>query len=54
MPRTYRGQHYQVNDWRAEHLREPPYGYRWQRSDNGDFLLVAIPTGIIAQIVLNH
>lgn len=54
MPRSYRGQRYQVTDWRAEHLRAPPRGYRWQRSDDGEFLLVAISTGIIAQILLNH
>ncbi|MDA3913716.1 RcnB family protein [Oleiagrimonas sp.] len=54
LPRAYRGSRYVVNDWRGEHLRAPPRGYRWHRSDNGDFLLVAISTGIITQILLNH
>jgi Ni/Co efflux regulator RcnB len=40
-----------VNDYRERHLREPPRGYRWQRADNNDFLLVAIATGVIADII---
>ena len=32
-------------------LREPPRGYHWVRDDDGDFLLIAIATGIIADIV---
>lgn len=52
MPAEYRGRQYEVTDWRADHLRQPPRGYRWVRSDNGDFLLVAVTTGIIASILL--
>lgn len=33
-------------------LRRPPHGYRWVRADN-DFLLVAIASGIIAEVILN-
>ncbi len=29
-------------------------GYRWQRDDRGNLLLVAIATGIIADLVLNN
>jgi Ni/Co efflux regulator RcnB len=45
---------YVVTDWRPYGLRTPPRGYAWRRSDTGDFLLVALATGIIADIVLNH
>ena len=54
VPREYRGNRYVVSDWRSEHLREPPHGYNWVRSDNGDFLLVAITTGVITGIMLSH
>jgi len=54
MPEMYRGGHYVVNDWHRDHLRPPPHGYHWVRSDNGDFLLVAISTGIIASIIAGH
>jgi Ni/Co efflux regulator RcnB len=40
-------------DWRREHLRRPHRGYHWVRDDAGDFLLVAIATGIIADVILN-
>lgn len=49
----YRGPVYVVNDYRGYRLRQPPRGYRWIRDDRGDFLLVAIATGIIADLVLN-
>ena len=48
VPSEYRGGSYVVTDWRSQRLRQPPRGYRYVRSDNGDFLLVAITTGIIA------
>jgi len=54
VPTEYRGGSYVVTDWRSHHLRQPPRGYRYVRSDNGDFLLVAITTGIIASILANH
>lgn len=54
MPSEYRGGSYVVTDWRSRHLRQPPRGYHYVRSDNGDFLLVAITTGIIASIFANH
>ena len=53
VPSEYRGSHYVVSNWRSAHLRPPPRGYHWVRSDNGDFLLVAISTGIIASIIAN-
>ncbi|KGI78193.1 RcnB family protein [Oleiagrimonas soli] len=54
VPEMYRSQRYVVTDWRAYHLHEPPRGYRWQRSDNGDFLLVAMTTGVILNIIANQ
>lgn len=54
MPADYRGRQYVVTDWRHERLRQPPRGYHWVRSDNGDFLLVAISSGIIADLLLHH
>lgn len=53
LPVEYRTR-YVVTDWRRDRLREPPRGYDWVRSDNGDFLLVAITTGIITDLILNH
>jgi Ni/Co efflux regulator RcnB len=54
VPPQYRSGSYVVTDWRARHLRQPPRGYQYVRSDNGDFLLVAISTGIIASILASH
>lgn len=54
VPQEYRGGSYVVNDWRARHLRQPPRGYHYVRSDNGDILMVAITTGIIASILAQH
>lgn len=54
LPVEYRSSRYVVYDWREARLREPPRGYHWVRSDNGDFLLVAITTGVIVDLLLNH
>ncbi|MFC5526447.1 RcnB family protein [Rhodanobacter ginsengisoli] len=54
VPVEYRRGSYVVNDWRDEHLRRPRRGYHWVRSDNGDFLLVAITTGVIVDLLLHH
>jgi len=43
-----------VHDYRGYGLRHPPRGYRWMRDDYGDLLLVAIATGLIADLVLNR
>ena len=51
--REYWGPNYYVDDWQAYHLRRPPRGYRWVHVDN-DFLLVAITTGIIFDLMLNQ
>lgn len=51
---AYRGPVYVVDRYPDYHLRRPPYGYHWVRDDRGNFLMVAIATGIIADILLNH
>lgn len=51
LPTAYRGNTYVVNNWSHYRLQRPPRGYHWVRSDNGQFLLVAITTGVISSIV---
>jgi Ni/Co efflux regulator RcnB len=38
-------------DYRAYHLRAPPRGYRWVRTDDNNYALVAITTGLIASLI---
>ena len=56
MPSAYRGQQYVVTDWRAQRLSAPPSGHQWVRDGNSgrDFALIAVATGLIAQIVLSR
>jgi hypothetical protein len=51
IPPQYRGGSYVVSDWRTYHLKAPPRGYQYVRSDNGDFLLAAVTTGAILSII---
>ena len=39
-------------DWRSHHLRHPPRGYEWRNVD-GNYVLAAAATGLIASIVAN-
>ena len=39
-------------DYRAHHLRQPPDGYEWRES-NGQYVLAAVATGVIASIILD-
>jgi Ni/Co efflux regulator RcnB len=48
------GPTYVVRDYRGYGLRAPPRGYYWRRSDAGDYLLVAVATGIITDLILRH
>ena len=48
------GPTYVVRDYHGYGLRAPPRGYHWRRSDAGDYLLVAVATGIIADLILHH
>ena len=45
---------YVVVDYGRYGLRHPPRGYHWRRDDRGDWLLVAIATGIVADVILNR
>lgn len=49
----YHNKHYVVDDWRGHHLNAPPRGYHWVQA-GGDYVLVAIATGIIVQLLLNN
>lgn len=49
----YRDNRYVVSDWRGRRLHQPQRGYHWVQAGN-DYLLVAIATGLIAQVLLNH
>jgi len=51
VPEAYRGGGYVVADWRAAKLKVPPPGHRWIKVD-GDYVLVAIATGVIVSILL--
>ena len=53
IPVQYRSPQYVVDDWRGYHLSAPPRGYHWVQS-GGDYLLVAIATGVILQLLINN
>ncbi|WP_255437580.1 RcnB family protein [Comamonas flocculans] len=53
LPSQYRSRHYVVNNWRAHRLSRPPRGYHWVQY-GADYVLVAIATGVIAQVILNQ
>lgn len=53
LPYEYRQRPYYVTNWNAyPHLYAPPYGHQWVNVD-GEFLLVALATGLIANALLN-
>jgi Ni/Co efflux regulator RcnB len=49
----YRSKQYVVDDWRGHRLSAPPRGYHWVQT-GGDYVLVAIATGVIAQLLLGN
>ena len=59
--RWQRGERMGYNDWsnaqpvdyRQHHLRHPPRGYEWRQS-NGQYVLAAVATGVIASMILNN
>ena len=53
LPAEYRHRQYVVDDWRGHRLSAPPRGYHWVQT-GGDYVLVAIATGIIMQLLLSH
>jgi Ni/Co efflux regulator RcnB len=56
-----RGQRMGFNDWsgaqrvdyRQHNLRQPPRGYEWRES-NGQYVLAAVASGLIASIILSN
>lgn len=53
IPREYRNPTYVINDYRPYHLSPPPRNHQWVQV-GADYVLIAIATGIIANIVLNQ
>ncbi len=53
LPREFRSRQYVVDDWRGHRLSAPPRGYHWVQT-GGDYVLVAITSGIILQLLLNN
>ena len=53
LPAEYRGRQYVVEDWRGHSLSAPPRGYHWVQV-GGDYVLIAIATGIIFQLLLGR
>jgi Ni/Co efflux regulator RcnB len=53
LPVEYRHRQYVVDDWRGHHLSAPPRGYHWVQT-GGDYVLIAIATGLIVQLLLNN
>ena len=53
LPSEYRSRQYVVNDWRGHRLSAPPHGYHWVQVGN-DYVLAAIATGVISQLLLNN
>lgn len=53
LPSHYRTRQYVVEDWRGHRLSPPPRGYHWVQTGS-DYVLAAIATGIILQLLLNN
>lgn len=52
-PPGFYGPQYRVDDWQRRGLPEPPHGHRWSYID-GNYVLVAVATGVITSIILNN
>ena len=53
LPPEYRNYNYVVNDWRGHRLSPPPPGYQWVQT-GADYVLIAIATGLIVQLLLSN
>lgn len=53
LPPEYRGRQYVVDDWRGHRLSAPPRGYHWVQT-GGDYVLVAVATGVILNLLLSN
>ncbi len=48
----YNGSRHYVTNYHAYHLSPPPAGYQWVQ-DGSQFVLIAVASGIIANVILN-
>lgn len=53
LPPQYNNRYQVVEDWRGHRLWSPPRGYQWVQTGS-DYVLVAIATGIIVELLLNQ
>ena len=53
IPHEYRNRQYVVTDYRSHRLSAPPRGQQWVQV-GGDYVLIAIATGLIANLILNN
>jgi Ni/Co efflux regulator RcnB len=53
LPPRYRNRQYVVTNYREHRLRPPPRGYQWVQTGS-DYVLAAIATGVIADILINR
>ncbi len=53
LPPQYNQRQYVVDDWRGHGLHSPPRGYHWVQT-GADYVLVAITTGLILELLLNR
>lgn len=53
IPAHYRNRQYVVTNWRAHHLHAPHRGQQWIQVGS-DYVLIAVATGVIAQLVLSR
>src|SRR3954453_13217095 len=51
LPHEYYRDRSHFVDYRTYHLRRPPSGYRWVRTDDNNYAMVAIASGLIASLV---
>lgn len=52
LPPEYRDRSYVVDNWREHGLHAPPRGYQWV-GVNGDYVLAAVASGVIASVLLS-
>ncbi|HSV03890.1 MAG TPA: RcnB family protein [Phenylobacterium sp.] len=51
LPQAYYQDRTRYVDYRSHHLRRPSAGYRWVRTDDNNYALVAVTSGLIASII---
>lgn len=53
VPQEYRNRTYRVDDWRGHRLSQPPHGHQWVQVGS-DYVLMAVATGLIVQLLINQ